>query len=204
MDEKRMTDKQSIRSKYLAIRNTLTSEERFNKSKLIWERLQEEKEYLEAEILLVYMDYRSEVMTTSFVTDLLEEKKKRIFAPTVEGMNISFYEVTSITELVSGYQGIREPVSGIKRKFDDDLMKKYKCLILVPGAVFDEQMGRMGYGKGFYDRFFDKYDGIIKAGLAFECQMTKQVPAEVHDVKMDMIITENHAIKSKGIEKGGN
>ncbi len=199
MDEKRMTDKQSIRSKYLAARNALTRDERLDKSKLIWEQLQKEKEYREAEVLLVYMDYRSEVVTTSFVEELLEDKKKRIFAPTVEGMYISFYEVTSVTELVSGYQGIREPVSGIKRKFDEEIMKKYKCLLLVPGSVFDTGMGRMGYGKGFYDRFLEKHDSVIKAGLAFDCQIAKKVPEEAHDIKMDMIITESRVIKNKEI-----
>ena len=198
MDEKKMTEKQSIRSKYLEARNALTREERIGKSTLIWENLQKEKAYAEVEILLVYRDYRSEVVTGSFVAELLEDKKKRIFAPTVEGMYISFYEVTSMTELVSGYQGIREPVSGIKRKFDKEIMKKHKCLLLVPGSVFDAGMGRMGYGKGFYDRFLEEHDSVIKAGLAFDCQIAKKVPEEAHDIKMDMIITESRVIKKQG------
>ena len=69
-----------------------------------------------------------------------------------------------------------------------------KCLALVPGAVFDREKDRMGYGKGFYDRFLEKCTKVTAVALAFACQIAKKVPAEAHDRKVDMIITENEVI----------
>lgn len=191
-----LTSKQSIRSKYLAYRDSLTKGERLEKSKKIWDNLKNETCFEEAEIVLVYMDYRSEVSTTELVKELLMPcSNKRVFAPKVEGMDISFYEIHTLEELVSGYQKIREPVGSDEALFTEETAKMQKCLLLVPGAVFDRELGRMGYGKGFYDRFLQRYDHITRAGFAFECQIAKQIPLEEHDKRMDMIVTERQVIK---------
>lgn len=195
MESKHVVHKQSIRNKYLAYRNNLSTKERLVKSMKIWERLKKEKEFLEADIVLVYMDYRSEVITTGLVEELLlSENGKRIFAPVVEGLDIAFYEIFSLNELRPGYQGIREPESDPEKKFTEDLARDNKCFLLMPGSVYDRELGRMGYGKGFYDRFLHKFPGVTKAGLAFGCQIAGQVPVEEHDVRADMVVTENEII----------
>ena len=197
MESSKLTGKQGIRSKYLSYRDSLTKSERIEKSKRIWSKLKQEKCFQKAEIILTYMDYRSEVMTTGLVEELfLSESGKKVYAPTVEGMDIVFYEIHSMEELSAGYQGIREPKSDKERSFTEETAKGHKCLLLVPGAVFDRELNRMGYGKGFYDRFLHKYDNIemTKIGLAYNCQLAKQVPVEAHDKKMDLIITENEVL----------
>ncbi|MDE7286291.1 MAG: hypothetical protein K2N55_05560 [Lachnospiraceae bacterium] len=75
------------------------------------------------------------------------------------------------------------------------MAKTQKCLLLVPGAVFDRERGRMGYGKGFYDRYLDAFPDLKSAALAFECQIVKKVPIEAHDRKPDMIITDKGIIR---------
>lgn len=190
------TSKQSIRRKYLDIRDAMTASERNEKSRKIWENLKKECCFSEAEIVLVYMDYRSEVITTGLTDELLmPENNKRIYAPKVEGLDISFYAITSLEELEPGYQEIREPVGEKDKIFTEELAKDKKCLLLVPGAVFDRKLGRMGYGKGFYDRFIHKFEGITSVGLAFDCQIIKSVPVENHDMRLDLIITESEIIK---------
>ena len=199
MESKNVVHKQSIRNKYLSYRNNLSMKERLSKSMKIWERLKKVKDFQKADIVLVYMDYRSEVMTTGLVEELLlSENSKRIFAPTVEGMDIAFYEIYSLSDLQSGYQGIRELESDPEKMFTEELAKENKCFLLMPGSVYDRDLGRMGYGKGFYDRFLHKFPNVIKAGLAFGCQIAGQVPVEAHDVRVDMIITENEIIH-KGV-----
>jgi len=187
--------KQSIRNRYLGCRNSLSVSERTQKSRKIWEYLKQEPAYQDAQAVLVYMDYRSEVMTTGLVLELLADSSKRVFAPKVEGMDIRFYEISSMEDLKAGYQGIREPDDNWEKLFTLQMMTQLDSLILIPGAVFDRQRGRMGYGKGFYDRFLADYIGLRSAALAFECQIAKKVPMEEHDIRPEIIVTENGVIR---------
>lgn len=199
MEEKQMISKQSVRSKYLTKRDALSLSERKEKSSTIAELLKKESCYQEAEAVFVYMDYRSEVMTTDLVEELLASDKQ-VFAPRVKGFDIVFYEIRSLEDLEAGYQGIREPIEKQEMLLKEADLKEKKCLVLVPGAVFDRGLCRMGYGKGFYDRFLERCgDNMTAVGLAFSCQLAKQIPTEIHDRRMDLVVTETEVIK-----KGAN
>ena len=103
MENKSRMHKQGIRSKYLGYRDALGAEVRLQKSMQIWENIRKQPEFQEAENVLVYMDYRSEVMTTGLVEEMfLSEAPKHVFAPVVEGMTISFYEIRSLSDLHAG------------------------------------------------------------------------------------------------------
>ena len=195
MEKKEFISKQELRSRYLNYRNQLSISERRKKSAEIWRLLKEEAVYQHAGIVLAYMDYRSEVMTTGLVEELFEKHEKRVFAPKVEGMDIRFYEVYGMEDFVDGYQGIREPEGDKCRLFTEQIAAQEKCLLLVPGAVFDRKRGRMGYGKGFYDRYLAAFPELHSAALAFECQIAKSVPIEAHDKKPDIIITDKGIIR---------
>lgn len=195
MEKKTFSSKQELRNRYLNYRNSLSVKERKEKSAKIWEQLKKEEAFQDAQILLVYMDYRSEVMTTGLVEELIASGEKRIFAPKVEGMDIQFYEVFGMKDFEEGYQGIREPLKDKARLFTNKISQEEECMILVPGAVFDRQRGRMGYGKGFYDRYLASFPALYSTALAFECQITKKVPVEEHDIRPNMIITDTEVIR---------
>ena len=74
-------------------------------------------------------------------------------------------------------------------------------LLLLPGSVYDRELGRMGYGKGFYDRFLHKFPKLTSAGLAFDGQIAKAVPVDEKDERVDMIVTETEIIRMAGREK---
>ncbi len=63
-------------------------------------------------------------------------------------------------------------------------------VVLIPGLAFAPRGYRLGRGKGFYDRTFENRSDVIKVGVAFESQITEELPIEPHDVKMDFIVTE--------------
>ena len=195
MEKKGYIRKQGIRSRYLGLRDNLSAGERRQKSREIWEHLKGDPKYQAARAVLVYMDYRSEVMTTGLVEELLADPSKKVFAPKVEGMHIRFYEIKSLDELKKGYQGIREPEENPEKRFTPDMAARLEAVVLVPGAAFDRQRGRIGYGKGFYDRFFSDYGEVYGIALSFSCQIAKEIPMEPHDRRPDIIVTENGIIR---------
>lgn len=195
MEKRESISKQALRSKYLGCRNSLSAGERKEKSAAIWGLLKQEEVYQKAQIVLAYMDYRSEVMTTGLVEEILSAGEKRVFVPKVEGMNIQFYEITSLDDLLDGYQGIREPSGDKEKLFTEEVSRGADCLILVPGAVFDRERGRMGYGKGFYDRYLAAFPALTSVSPAFSCQIARKVPVEEHDKRPDMVITETEVIR---------
>ena len=66
-------------------------------------------------------------------------------------------------------------------------------LIIVPGVIFDREKNRLGYGKGYYDRYLSNKD-IYKIGICFSDQVIDLLPSESHDIKMNIIITEKEKI----------
>ena len=74
----------------------------------------------------------------------------------------------------------------------------YPDVLLIPLVAFDKKLNRLGYGGGYYDRLikkFSKSKKIIKIGLALSCQKINKVPTNVHDQKLDYIVTNKYIIK---------
>jgi 5-formyltetrahydrofolate cyclo-ligase len=107
---------------------------------------------------------------------------KRVALPRVAGDELSVHWVACREELVPGKFGILEPradAPSAGRAFD---------LILVPGMAFDRTGGRLGRGKGYYDRFLTSASGFV-AGVCFDDQLVSEVPREPHDARIDAVVT---------------
>ncbi len=113
---------------------------------------------------------------------------KRVVLPKVKGKELELFEILDVErDIAPGAWGIPEPRETRTARVEDI------DLILVPGAAFDEQGNRIGYGAGFYDKLLPFYKGRTVA-LAFELQMVSAVPAASHDVPIQKIITEKRVI----------
>ncbi|MGJ8644437.1 MAG: 5-formyltetrahydrofolate cyclo-ligase [Luteolibacter sp.] len=105
--------------------------------------------------------------------------------PKVEGEELSFYQVKSLEEdLTPGAYGILEPREGLTSveiaRID---------LFLCPGLGFDVRGGRIGRGRGFYDRMLERArPGAVKLGVCFGHQIVDEVEMEYHDVRMNGVI----------------
>lgn len=182
--------KVELRNRFLGKRNEIEVTKRQEKSKAICHLLDSLDCVTEAVNVLVYVNYRSEVQTKEYIEYLLKSTNKHIFAPRVLGMDIEFFEIDSLEDLEEGYQKILEP------KISENIVKyagadETKTVVLVPGTVFDKNGTRMGYGKGFYDRFLEKYPQLIKIGLSFAEQISKtDIPREEHDIIMNYVVTD--------------
>lgn len=67
-----------------------------------------------------------------------------------------------------------------------------RTVVIMPGVAFDCSRNRIGYGGGYYDRYFAGYDSVYKIAAAYDLQIVEQVPAEPFDLKPDCIVTESH------------
>ncbi len=199
MDEKNKiaVEKMNIRKKILSLRNEMPLEFREEKSSIILQTLYGMERYKEAAVILTYVDYQSEVITTPLLAKALTDNKQ-VFTPRVSGEEMGFYRISGTEDLAEGYKGIREPICGVG--FADGI-GTYKAseeaegvLMLMPGAVFDKNGHRIGYGKGFYDRYLKRLKeagiNVYKIAFCYECQLLSEVPYESHDVSADMVITE--------------
>ena len=124
------------------------------------------------------------------VLDFLEKKNYKISLPIVKKNNqMNFYEWSKKDPLKINKFGIPEPVS---------FKIVYPDILLVPLVGYDNDLNRLGYGGGFYDRYIEKIDKIkkvTKIGLAFSFQKIKSVPIDHYDKKLDFVITEKEIVK---------
>jgi len=125
----------------------------------------------------VYNSVRSEVSTQKIIR-CLQEAGKRVLVPRVEGNRMSAVKNGGATELRFG---ILQPASG-----EDELSE----VALTPLLAFDGEGYRLGYGGGYYDRYFEEHPKILRVGLAYAGQATKELPHEKHDLPLDAVITE--------------
>ena len=124
------------------------------------------------------------------ILDLLDKQNHKISLPVVKKNNqMNFYRWSKKDPLTINKFGIPEPVS---------LKILYPDIILVPLVSYDNNLNRLGYGGGFYDRYIEKIEKIkkvIKIGLAFSYQKMTSVPIDQHDKKLDFIFTEKGIVK---------
>ena len=182
-----METKRLIRKNSLEKRSGLSIEQWTSYSDIIELKLLELADYKQADAILCYADYKGEVRTTSFMERALLDGKE-VACPRVNGKKdgvMEFYQVSSLNELDSGYKGILEPIGAIP------YVPEKRCLMVLPGAAFDASGNRIGYGKGYYDRYLDRYPKIHTVGICFECQLVDAVPATEYDWVMDRVITES-------------
>ncbi len=185
-----MEEKKLIRKKMLELRNIMTHDEVVRKSEAIVQKVLQTNEYKEAQNILLYADYCHEVMTRTLFENALLHKKK-VYFPKSDGLTgtMEFYQVVSVTQLYEGYKGIREPKADINKRFV--WRQSEDTLAIIPGVAFDINGYRIGYGKGFYDRYLSDKRPITTMALAFSSQIIDDViPTDVYDIKMDKIVTE--------------
>lgn len=178
-----MGTKKEFRKKMRVKRSMLTKEQITEKSQKILKKLLETEEYKMAERIFCYVSFEEEVDTFELIRQAFSDGKE-VAVPRVNGSEMKFYRIDSMKELQLGYYGILEPVT-------NDIEKNLEGVIIVPGLAFDLKYNRMGYGGGFYDRFFNEHPQhkLIKIALAYEFQVVNEIETEEHDQKMDRIIT---------------
>ena len=179
--------KDAIRKRLLRLRRTIDEEERLKLSEKIKKKLFDLPEYRGAEVIMFYMAHDKEVETREMIAESLGSKKVLLPKVDIKEGKIIPVEIKNLDDVEKGAFGIYEPRG--KEEYSGKI-----DMVIVPGIAFDLRGYRIGYGKGFYDRFL-KDVSSLKVGLAFDFQVVGRIIEDVNDVPVDIVITERRIIR---------
>lgn len=154
-------------------------------------RLMRIEEIRKASTLMVYLSFGSEVLTDDLIRWCWGEGK-RICVPFCRpaSREMTACRIDGFDELETGRYGIRAPKEGFLRPVEGGQID----VILVPALAFDRRGYRVGYGGGYYDRFLPTAPQAAKIGVVFSSQIIDEIPVDLHDLPVDVIVTEREVI----------
>ena len=183
------TQKLEMREKYLAVRDAIPQEQKDIYDKKIFDRLISSITYRHSTDILLYASINGEVNIWPIFEAALKDGKKVAFPCCNDDNTMTFRYVTDRSQMSERTFGILEPDPSCEACCTSNF-----SLLIVPGLVFDKNGYRIGYGKGFYDRYLGKIpaaDRPYLVGLCFSCQLFERLDGQKpHDINMDLIVTE--------------
>lgn len=178
-------NKNEIRKINKELRNNISKDDVQEKSKRACEIFLNSSLYKNSDTIMIYFPLGNETDTSFIMEKILYDKKTGVLPFTDTNTNeiipIKFDETTTFKK---GAFGILEPAK------KTEIMKKAIKVAIIPGVAFDKTGQRVGFGKGYYDRFL-KDTNIIKVGFCYDFQIADKIIAEPFDIKMDYLITES-------------
>ena len=176
-------DKQQIRRTMRQQNRALTSEERREASERIFSRLTAEALGEGVRCVAAFCALADEPMTERWLAEWARQGL-RMVVPRVEGDEMQFYDWSPQTQAAGAF-GIDEPTPEAVRCAPSEI-----DLMVVPGVAFTPCGGRLGRGRGYYDRYLSQ-EGFraFCVGVCFACQQRGDIPAEAHDKRVDAVIS---------------
>lgn len=180
-------EKRELRRALIKKRDALSEDEQVRAEILITERILGHQWFYGSTKILCFASYGSEIRTGQIIEEALR-KGKKVYLPRVEGERMQFY-LYDTSFMTVGYKGISEP-NGKTEEYEYSGQIGEKTLLIMPGVGFDPYRNRLGYGKGFYDRFLqDKPELLIRSiAIGHKCQMVEELPCGEYDQKPYQII----------------
>lgn len=161
----------------------MTEEEKKKESEDVMMKLENTQQFKSAKTILLFHSLPDEVCTHELIEKYAS--KKKILLPVIDGEKWHIREYKG--DLKTGEYNIQEPTGG--NYYDYGSID----LVVVPGVCFDKDKGRVGRGKGYYDRILNEIKAF-KIGICFDCQLLSKVPADEWDVKMDQVMTAKQEV----------
>lgn len=185
--------KREVRELARTARDRLGAEARARGSARVRAHLAALDELRRAEAVAAYAATDAEVDLDPFLRDLIA-RGVAVHLPVVVPDGLAAARVRDLDrDLVHGYRGVREPREGLARVASPQV-----GVALVPGVAFAPDGGRVGYGGGHFDRFLGGLGEALRVGVAFSVQVLDAVPVEPHDLRVDMLVTEEGILRVAG------
>lgn len=181
-----MADKKELRRYFSAVRKSAKSQ---LKDIVIGAKLLACEKIRQADTVLLYASFKSEVDTWGIADNLLMKNVRIAYPKCRENNTMTFHAVTSLNQLEDAVYGICEPDISLP---EPEITCRTVCV--VPALAFTENGGRLGYGGGYYDRFLAEYPEMYTIGLAYEDCIAENLPVEKHDTAIKSVITEERTI----------
>ena len=184
-----MTDKKTLKSQMIAMRNEL--ENKNKKSQVICQKILDSDVFLKAKNVFIFLSFGSEVDTNIIVESCFANGKK-VSVPVCkqDGVMDAVY-INGFNDMACNRFGIKEPIDVTKIADKQDI-----DLIIAPGSVFDKNLNRIGYGKGFYDRFLKKLThNPIKICIVPSDLVVENSYCNEFDEKINIIVCNNNIFK---------
>lgn len=191
--------KKELRARMLEARKTLSQEDRLTWDRELAEKILSMPEFRDRDAcpcVYCYVSVRNEAGTELLMDGFLQRGIK-VAVPRVEEKEMVFCYIDGKDDLSPGCMNIPEPKSGCRKA------KEKTAPVIVPGVAFGKDFSRMGYGGGYYDRFFEAEPDHRRLAVCYEFQLKESVPSEEHDRSMDEIVTpERHLRQDRDERKG--
>lgn len=187
-------EKKELRKKLLKQRSELSKEDCRKLSKAVCRRLTELDIYKQADTIFAYSSIRNEVACDYLIEKAISDGKK-VALPRVissdDDNEMQFFYCDEPDELEEGFMGINEP----EEDYSNLAVPSGKTLIVLPGIAFGRNFGRIGYGKGFYDRYLSLYEENVKSvAVCYDFQLFDELPTEEHDIPANAIVTPSETL----------
>ena len=191
--------KTALREKYKQWRRVWPLSEKTHADQAIARRFFKLWQYRENDTLLLYVSTAIEVDTVSLIEQAWRDGKRVAVPRCVPGTReMEFYYITDWTQLEPGAFGVREPVPQRCKKLTDE----GKGLCVVPALSYDWQGFRLGYGKGYYDRFLSRFGGSL-IGLCYAACVQRSLPHGYYDKPVELLVTERYLRRTAIRKEGG-
>ncbi len=180
--------KNALRQRYRDYRTRLSPQDKLRLDEDVLSRVTRLNQYTNADLLLIYVSTAIEVDTRKLIERALQDGKRVAVPRCVPNTrNMEFYEITSLNELTPGTFGVDEPQPDPRRLLPTDP----GGLCIVPALCYDEYGYRLGYGKGYYDRFLATYTGIT-VGICYAACVRHSLVHGRFDRPVELLVTERY------------
>ena len=177
-----------LRAKFRRMRENMTEEKRRRLDAEIQCRLLTLREYARADTIFTYVSKPIEVDTISIIKAALVNRKRVAVPRCIPNTHeMEFYYIRSLKDLEKGSFGVMEPIAQRCAR----VTNLSHGLCIVPGFSFDAQGFRLGYGKGYYDRFLSRFGGVT-VGLCYSSCVQWVLPHGYYDRPVDILVTERY------------
>ncbi len=190
--------KRALREKYKQLRRDMPADVKKFCDDKIFSKLSGLDAYKNSDLVLTYVSTEIEVDTKKFINRALEDRKIVAVPRCVAGTrNMNFFIIRSLDDLERGTFSVLEPVPQKCKK----LTRFDGAFCVVPALAYDRDGFRLGYGKGYYDRFLSAHNNMYRVGICYcGCMTTKLIHGRF-DIPVNMIVTEKYV---KNCGKGGS